>query len=126
MNCEQAPLESLEQKIEERQEEVSNPETTSKDTLKDFLALLEKEESIEKKIQLTLEIMKDALSHCPSPRFRDFWEARKICLPFFKEKISSNLRAEFWKEYTDLSVEARRIKEFLDEQSAFACEQIEL
>src|SRR5262249_50061033 len=36
------------------------------------------------------------------------------------------IRSKLWDEYVDLTVEARKVKEILEEQSAFAMEQIEL
>ena len=73
-----------------------------------------------------MEFMKSSLAQSTTPRFRDFWEARRRCLPLFKESIAPKARAELWQEYVELSTEARRLKEILDEQSAFAYEQIEL
>ena len=82
--------------------------------------------SVEERIRFSMDFMKSSLA-CPgTPRFRDFWDVRRFCLPLFKQALSAKARAELWKEYVDLSTEARRLKEVLDEQSAFAFEQIDL
>ncbi len=91
-----------------------------------FLFQFEQETQIDQKIRLSLDFMRAALSGAGTPRFRDFWEGRRLCLPLFKEALSPKSRSVLWAEYIELSAEARRIKEILDEQSAFAIEQIEL
>lgn len=80
----------------------------------------------EEKIDYGLQFMRQSISQEGSPRFREFWEARRIVLPFFKENINSAIRSKLWGEYVELTVEARRLKEILEEQSAFAMEQIDL
>lgn len=92
----------------------------------DFLRLFQAESSAETKIRLSIEFMQTALSSSGTPRFKDFWEGRKMCLPLFKENISPKVRSQLWSSYIELSTEAKRLKEILDEQSAFAIEQIEL
>ena len=92
----------------------------------EFIVQLENEQPAENKIRLGLDFMRAALSQSGAPRFRDFWEGRRICLPLFKEALNPKSRATLWGEYIELSGEARRLKEILDEQSAFAIEQIEL
>lgn len=82
-------------------------------------------DSIEEKIRLVIEFMKSTLSFGKTPRFKDFWDAKKFILTLFKEKMNPLSRNQFWKEYTDLTLEAKRLKEILDEQSSFAIEQIE-
>ncbi len=80
----------------------------------------------EEKIRLSLDFMKQALSEKTSPRFRDFWEIKKVCLPFFKENLNSSSRSRFWKEYIEISSEGKQLKDILDEQSAFIVEQLDL
>ncbi len=80
----------------------------------------------EEKIALGLEFMRGSISQEGSPRFREFWESRRIVLPFFKENVNSAIRSKLWSEYVELTVEARRLKDILEEQSAFAMEQIDL
>ncbi len=92
----------------------------------EWLQQFEKESSIENKVRLGLDFMRSALSQGETPRFKDFWECRRLCLLLFKENIPVKVRAQLWGEYIELSNEARRLKELLDEQSAFAVEQIEL
>lgn len=94
--------------------------------LHEFKTDLESQKDVEEKLRKSLEFMRKALSQKGSPRFKDFWEAKKICLPFFKEKINPAAKAKYWAEYTELSTEAKHLKEILDEQSSFAVEQIEL
>ncbi len=91
-----------------------------------LVVLLEQATDLEGKIKLCIEFMRGKLSGSNSPSFREFWEVRRICLPLFKENLSSKARGDLWRQYVDLSVEARRLKGILDEQSAFACEQIDL
>lgn len=91
-----------------------------------FLAALERQPNAEEKLQLIVRFMEQALAQSGTPRFKEFWEARKLCLPLFKEEVSPLLRGRLWEEYSNLSKEARRLKEILDEQSQFAVEQIEM
>lgn len=87
---------------------------------------LDKLEKSDEKIQLSLDFMRAALSESRAPRFKDFWEAKRICLPFFKESLGPAVRSRLWAEYIEISAEARKLKEILDEESAFAVEQIDL
>jgi hypothetical protein len=80
----------------------------------------------EEKIAYGLEFMRGSISQEGSPRFRQFWEARKLVLPFFKENLGTVIRSKLWNEYVELTVEARKLKEILEEQSSFAMEQIDL
>ncbi|PIS03364.1 MAG: hypothetical protein COT85_00775 [Chlamydiae bacterium CG10_big_fil_rev_8_21_14_0_10_42_34] len=80
----------------------------------------------EEKVAHGLQFMRASISQEGSPRFREFWEARRLILPFFKENLGSAIRSKLWAEYVELTVEARRLKEILEEQSAFAMEQIDL
>ncbi len=95
---------------------------SSKEALDSFAALATPEE----KIHRALEFMRAALTQAGNPRFKDFWDMRHYCLALFKENLSAASRAHLWSSYVELSSEARRLKEILDEQSAFASEQIEL
>ncbi len=92
----------------------------------EFQKRLEGESSGEVKVRLALDFMKEALAGSGTPRFKDFWDCRRLCVDLFKESIAPKVRAQMWAEYIELSTEARRLKEILDEQSAFAIEQIEL
>jgi len=92
----------------------------------DFMRLFEGESNLDAKIQLGIDFMRAALSHSGTPHFKDFWEAKRLCLPLFKQNISPQIRSQLWGAYIELSEEAKRLKAMLDEQSAFAIEQIEL
>ena len=80
----------------------------------------------EGKIEELIAKMRDALSQEGVPQFRVFWDARKEFHEVFKECKNPLFKSKMWKELTELTTEARRIKEILDEQAKFAVEQIEL
>lgn len=108
-----------------QKEEAKRPEVFSA-SLNAFKELFEKQENLEERLKMTIEFMRESLSQKGTPRFKDFWEAKKMCLPLFKEKINPILKTQLWTEYTELSSEAKRLKDLLEEQSTFAIEQIEL
>lgn len=91
-----------------------------------FVKSFEQESELDRKLQLAIDFMEGSLAQGGTPQFRHFWEARRLCLPLFKENISPALRSQLWARYSELSKEARRLKEILDEQSAFAVEQIDI
>lgn len=93
---------------------------------KEFARVLTSLPTPEEKIAHGLQFMRSSISQEGSPRFREFWEARRLVLPCFKENLGSAIRSKLWNEYVELTVEARRLKEILEEQSAFAMEQIDL
>lgn len=93
---------------------------------KEFIEKLTALPTPEEKIAHGLQFMRTSISQEGSPRFREFWEARRLTLPFFKENLNPAIRSKLWNEYVELTVEARRLKEILEEQSAFAMEQIDL
>lgn len=70
--------------------------------------------------------MEKALQEKDSADFKTFWDARALCLALFKENIPSFLRHQFWAKFSELSREARKLKELLDEESNFAAEQIDI
>ncbi|MBS0620028.1 MAG: hypothetical protein JSS61_01025 [Verrucomicrobia bacterium] len=109
-------------------EEILQEETPKKGSsaFSEFQENLEKENGADGKIRFSIAFMRSALTGASTPRFRDFWEARRLCLPLFKENIAPKVRTELWSAYIELSNEARRLKEILDEQASFAVEQIEL
>lgn len=94
--------------------------------LKEFIEKLASFPTPEEKIVNGLQFMRASISQEGSPRFREFWEARRLVLPIFKENLNPAIRSKLWNEYVELTVEARRLKEILEEQSAFAMEQIDL
>jgi hypothetical protein len=95
-------------------------------SLMGFLEQFNGEANSEKKIRLSLEFMRQALSQGSAPRFKDFWEVRKLCISLFKEDMAISIRADLWNAYTELASEAKQLKEIVDQQSEFAVEQIEL
>lgn len=101
-------------------------EKNSAHSLMEFLEQFHSEIHSEKKIRLSLEFMRETLSQGSSPRFKDFWEVRKLCLSLFKEDMPITVRADLWNSYIELASEAKQLKEIVDQQSAFAVEQIEL
>jgi len=113
---------------EEKSESSSHEEELKKPSpqLEAFQAELANCPDGESKLQHAISRMENALAQTGNPDFRSFWDIRKICLELFKENSNSPLRPMLWNKYTELSKEARRLKEILDEQSAFAAEQIEI
>lgn len=108
----------------------NKPKVSKKDStsaqFEAFLKQFQSENQLENKLQLAIDFMEKSLAQEGTPHFRNFWEARRLCLPLFKENISPLLRSQLWNKYSELSKEARRLKEILDEQGAFAVEQIEI
>lgn len=107
------------------EEDAPKKEKTLSAGLKDLLSQMEKLSSGEDKIRQCLTFMRSALSD-KVPRFKDYWEAKRICLPLFKEALPPHARTALWGEYIEVSTEARHLKDILDEQSSFASEQINL
>lgn len=108
----------------------TEPEITQKEKMSDLFKEFSEKIAVfptpEEKIDFGLQFMRQSISQEGSPRFREFWEARRLVLPFFKENLNPAIRSKLWGEYVELTVEARRLKEILEEQSAFAMEQIDL
>lgn len=94
--------------------------------LDDFLKTLEAQADPEVKLQCAIDFMEKSLAQPGIPHFKSFWQVRNICLELFKDNIQPVARTGLWVKYSELSKEARRLKELLDEQSAFAVEQIEI
>jgi len=101
------------------------PQTMS-DVLLAFSEKLKTFPTPEEGIAFGLEFMRQSISQEGSPHFREFWEARRLVLPFFRENINVAIRSKLWGEYVELTTEARRLKDILEEQSSFAAEQIDL
>lgn len=125
---EQEPVE--EQKILSQENLPEAEETSLKPSYKEhfeqFLSELDKLPDPESKLKQTIEFMEASISQIGTPHFKSFWEARNICLQLFKENLNPSVRLIYWNKYNELSKEARRLKDILDEQSAFAAEQIEI
>ncbi len=112
--------EKTEKKIQEKLEE-----RKVSPAVQELINKLESVTSSEEKIRTCLDFMKATLS-AKTPRFKDYWDAKRACLPLFKESMPPSIRAELWENYIGLSTEAKHLKSLLDEQSQFAMEQIEL
>lgn len=80
----------------------------------------------EDKLQVLITFMEAKISTSSHPQFKPFWEAREKCLELFKDVENPLVRSQLWAKYSELSKEARRLKELLDEESAFNVEQIDL
>lgn len=106
-------------------EEQEQDPPTSQD-IEAFLKHLETLQAPEEKLQESIAFMRESLAQEGSPNFKGFWEVRKVCLPLFKEALPPALRVQFWAEYIELTREGRRLKNLLDEDTAFAVEQIDL
>lgn len=135
--CEELQTEGLSEEISEDEgEEQERPKKRSGDAGKElnrkqlyeaFLAELNGMAEAEEKLRHVIDFMVAALATKQgAPYFKGFWDARTLALQLFKENINPVVRAELWNKYAELSKEARRLKETLDEQSAFAAEQIEI
>jgi hypothetical protein len=72
-----------------------------------------------------LEFMESALSRDKTPHLKEFWDARTKCLEIMKMEISPLVRTISWEKFTDLTQQARRLKEIFEKESAFAQEQFE-
>lgn len=91
-----------------------------------FLKEIEGVEASEIKIEKALNFMEKAISQEQGADFRGFWDVRMKCLELFKENVSPFVRGALWNRLSELSKEARKLKEMLDEQSDFAAEQIDI
>lgn len=98
----------------------------AKELLEGLIAEVNQLPETEQKLQKVIEFMELTLAQKGTPHFKSFWEARNLCVDLFKQNIPSQVKQNLWNKYIDLSKEARRLREILDEQSAFAAEQIEL
>ncbi len=94
--------------------------------LGEFLKKFETLMSSEEKLRSAISFMRTSLERPGTPYFKGFWEIRKLSLPLFKEGLAAPLRSSLWDEYVELTREGRRLKSLLDEESAFAIEQIEM
>ncbi len=110
----------------ERQTSEAEMKEPHNQVFEEFLKQLASQPTAEGRLQLAIEMMKSSISQGGSPNFKNFWEARKLCLPLFKDNIPQALRSDLWTTYIELSKEARRLKNILDEQSSFAVEQIDM
>lgn len=103
-------------------EEQDPPKQETSEFLKKLVEITDSEE----KLRASISFMREALAQKGTPNFKGFWEVRKLCLPLFKEPLAGPVRAQLWAEYIELTREGRRLKNILDEETAFAVEQIDL
>jgi hypothetical protein len=120
------PSEMVNEEEHTDSEHESSKHSPHRQQYEQFLQDLDKLPDYESKLQLAIDFMEASLAQGGTPHFKNFWEARNLCLQIFKENIAPAVRMILWTKYNDLSKEARRLKDILDEQSAFAVEQIEM
>ncbi len=94
--------------------------------LAEFLQYLDKPLLVEERLKLALAYMKRALSQGEKADFKSFWEVRKKVVELFREPVNPILRKELWAEYVDLTREARRLKDLVDEETTFILSQVEI
>lgn len=123
---EEQPAETHEEASISASDENPQHELTYKQAFEAFTAELDKLPDAESRLNRAIAFMEAALSQGGTPHFKSFWEARSICVELFKQNINPASRSILWAKYSDLSKEARRLKDLLEEQSAFAAEQIEI
>lgn len=87
---------------------------------------LEQLKSGEEKLRVLLDFMKAAIASKTVLHLSNFWKARALCLPIFKENLTAANRSTLWSEYLELMKEAQHLKATLEEESTFAVEQIDL
>ena len=81
----------------------------------------------EAKDQLDFLLQQLEMTLCSSSRdINLFWQLRKHALPIFKENIPLNVRETSWAKFTDLSQQAKNIRDAEESASNFAVEQIEI
>jgi archaellum component FlaC len=79
----------------------------------------------DEKLERTVVFMQEVLEGGGVHQFREFWEARRLCLELFQTPIHPTVRVRLWTRYSELCREARRLKELFEEQSSYVTEQIE-
>lgn len=107
-------------------EKVNDKEAQATQYQKELLALIAPLPSPDEKLRAIIDLMESTLSQSGTPQFKRFWEARKLAVELFKDNINPSFRSELWTKYGELTKQARALKDILDEQSSFACEQIEI
>lgn len=112
---------TLSMEVEDSQQDADN-----QNQIDHFLKQLENISSPEEKLKGCIDFMRASLAQTGNPNFKGFWEVRKVCLPLFKENLSPAIRTQLWSDYVELTREGRRLKNLLDEETAFAVEQINL
>ena len=101
-------------------EEIAKPQLPEK-----FLEELAALSTPDEKLEHVVAFMQTALEGGGGHQFREFWEARRLCLDLFQLPINPTVRVHLWTRYNELCHEAKRVKELFEEQSTFVTEQIE-
>lgn len=94
--------------------------------LKDLEETLKEIHEADQRIQHVIQYMEQTLSQADTPQFKQFWHARTLCLEIMKQEISPIVRTMTWEKFTELTDQARRLKEHFEEESSFAEEQFRL
>lgn len=94
--------------------------------LEEFFQKIDQLPDAHSKLEYSLQYMEKAISQAKTPDFKMFWEVRKKCIELFKEHLPAASRSLLWNRFSELSKEARRVKEYFDSQSDFAAEQIDI
>lgn len=89
-----------------------------------FIQEVESLDSLEKQIDRLFQFLDTSMGAKP-PKFRDFWEGRKMLLPLLKQ-VNPAVRTPLWERLSLITQEARRKKDELVKESSFAEEQIEM
>ena len=112
--------------LSQKGENVADVKASISLELQGLLKEVEAKEKVEEKLTLAITFLRDALAQPSTPRFKEFWEIKKLCIELFKGELAAPLRTSLWNEYIEICNEARRLKEILDEQTQFAIEQIDI
>lgn len=94
--------------------------------LQEMLGYIESQTTPDAKIAMAIGFMEKSIAQTGQPQFRSFWELRRLCQKLFREDLAPGVRSMLWARFNEVSEEGRRLKEILDEQSAFAVEQIDI
>jgi hypothetical protein len=102
----------------------AKPEAQPSEAVKKFIESLSSLTSDEEKMKTLIAFLKESLSQGGRPRFKDFWDARRLALTTM-QKEGQEVAPALVAELTEVSQEARRMKNALDEQSAAAVSAME-
>src|SRR5579864_6355183 len=82
-------------------EPISSTEERSKESpvFQEFSEKLFALPTPEEKVAHGLQFMRSSISQEGSPHFREFWEARRLVLPCFRENLNPAIRSKLWGEY---------------------------
>lgn len=117
---------SVKETNQKERKEVSEKKGTTSPYFEAFTTACREAGSPVEKLRLILSFMEESLARKEGPRFGDFWEARKLCLPLFRKGVEGEERADLWTSYTYLTLEAKSRRDAVDQEGQFALEQIEL